>query len=89
MENIKTFESFNDPNKKDVIGITLSAYLTKSESFSMRKKKEKDLIKTMVGKDYTKEQYTKDNEGNYLIKTTDPEIKEIFVPAKFVYEKFK
>lgn len=89
MDNIKTFESFNDPNQKTVEKIQLSSYITKSDFFSMRPKKEKDLIKKLVGTEFLPEKYKKDNEGNFVIETGDPDVKELNIPKKFIYEIFK
>lgn len=89
MENLKTFENFNDPNQKTVEKIQLSSYIMKSDFFSMRPKKEKDVIKKLSGTEFLPEKYKKDKEGNFVIETGDPEVKELTIPKKFIYEIFK
>lgn len=84
MQNLKTFENFQDPNIKPVEKIQLSSYLTKSDFFAMKKKAEKDFIKKNVGKEFDK--FTKNSSGDYVIETGDPDIKELVIPKKFVYE---
>ena len=86
MGNIKTFESFNDPNQKKVEKVQLSSYLSKSDFFAMKSKKEKDLIKAMMGKEFDK--FRKNEKGDYVIQTEDKEIKELVIPKKFIYEIF-
>lgn len=89
MENIKTFESFNDPNQKTVEKIQLSSYITKSDYFSMKKKNVKDAIKKLIGADVMPDKYKKNTDGDYVIETGNPEVKELVIPKKFVYEVFK
>jgi hypothetical protein len=84
MDNIQTFESFNDPNKKTVEKIQLSSYLTKSDFFALKKKAEKDFIKKNIGKEFDK--FSKNNNGDYVIETGDPAFKELVIPKKFIYE---
>jgi hypothetical protein len=84
MKIIKTFESFNDPNKKTVEKIQLSSYITKSDFFALKKKAEKDFIKKNIGKEF--ENWKKDTQGDYVIETGDPALKEIVIAKKFVYE---
>jgi len=85
MDNkLKTFESFNDPNNNPVEKIQLSSYITKSDFFSMLKKNKKDFIKKSIGKEF--EKFKKNTSGDYLIDTEDPEIKELEIPKKFIYE---
>jgi len=90
MENLKTFESFNDPNQKTVEKIQLSSYITKSDFFSMKKKNEKDAIKKLIAVgEVLPDKYKKDSEGNYVIETGNPDVKELTIPKKFIYEIFK
>ncbi len=87
MEKIKTFESFNDPNKKTVEKIQISSYFTKSDIFALMSKDKKDLIKDMIGKEFDK--FKKNEKGDYTIETDDKKIKDLVIPKKFVYEIFK
>lgn len=89
MDKLKTFESFNDPNKKTVEKIQVSSYITKSDFFSMKNKAEKDIIKKMINAEFAPDKYTKDKEGNYVIETGNPKIKEVTIQKKFIYEIFK
>lgn len=89
MENLKTFESFNDPNKlKTVDKVQISSYIIKSDFFALKNKKEKDFIKKSSGKEFDK--FKKDDSGNnYIITTGDPDVKEIEIPKKYIYEVLK
>lgn len=90
MESIQTFENFdhNDPNKKIIEKIQISSYTTKSDFFAKLSKKEKDFIKKSIGKEFT--DFSKDVSGkNYIIQTGDPDLKEIEVPIKLIYEIIK
>lgn len=87
MENLKKFENFNDPNKKEIEKIQISAYITKSTFFSMEQKNIKDFIKKNVGKEFTN--FKKDKLGDYIIETGDKTLKEVTIPKKYIYEIFK
>ena len=88
MKNIKTFENFNDPvndpNHNPVVKVQISSYITKSDFFAMKNKKEKDFIKKSAGKEF--ETFKKNEHGDYIIETGDKEIKELLIPKKFIYE---
>ncbi len=81
MENLKTFESFNDPNKKEKKH-QLSSHITKSDVFSLLDRDEKNFIKPLAGKELT--DFTIDVNGNYLIKTDMKKYPTIKIPKRLV-----
>ena len=84
MKSLKTFESFNDPNNNPVEKVSISSYITKSDFFSLKKKKEKEFIKSIIGKEF--KEFSKDNKGDYNIQTGDLKFKELNIPKKFIFE---
>lgn len=84
MKNIATYENFNDPNNNPVEKVSISSYITKSDFFALKKKKDKDFIKSIVGKEF--KEFKKDQKGDYIINAEDPEYKELLIPKKFVFD---
>ena len=84
MTIIKTFESFNDPNKKPVGKIQISNYITKTDFFALKTKPEKEFIKKSLNVEFDK--FSKNERGDYVIVTGDSAIKEITIPKKLIIE---